>query len=179
MTQANNLDIAPDLLIRAYTWALLKANDGATWSENNYGGLVPIVPLQDEPELEDFPGPHIVYGYTIDTSRDLFVLKSGTMTFAIYDDNFRRLGKTINILETAFGRYDESARDVNAYTTFAMGGTVPTQPGNLLGIRFGTIRIGFVEGGTPETEEGGRQVGLVNIRYEYIPDYNVTTAILP
>ena len=172
--------LGPDLLLRQYTWALLKYNDKLivnsspqqreTWDELNYGGLIPIVPLSDEPELNDFDGPHIVYGYTGDTSGDAFWQRSGTMTFAIYDDNFRRLGRTLNVLETAFSRADHAAHDVNrfcsAFSTY-----------DLKGIRFGCIYIGFMEGGIPETQEGGRQSALFNIRFDYFVDYNVTTEL--
>lgn len=163
--------LGPDLLLRQYAWALLKANDPAVWDESNYGGVVPIVPLSDEPELSDFDGPHIVYGYTGDTTGDHWMESSGTMTFAVYDDNFRRLGKTLNILHAAFERADDSAKDVNHYldTVSLDGSTHPFRNT----IRFGCIEIGFVEGGIPETTEGGRQSGLLNIRFDFFVDYDV------
>lgn len=177
MTDPN---LGPDLLLRQYAWALLKYNDKIvansspqkreTWDELNYGGLVPIVPLGDEPELNDFEGPHIVYGYTGDTTGDTYFVSSGTMTFAVYDNNFRRLSRTLNVLHTALSRADASAHDVNrfcsAFTQY-----------DLKGLRFGCIEIGFVEGGIPETTEGGRQSGLINIRFDYFADYNVTTEL--
>lgn len=166
--------LGPDLLLRQYVWALLKANDPGVWDEDNYAGLIPIVPLSDEPELNDFTGPHIVYGYTGDTSGTRIYERSGTMTFAIYDENFRRLGKTINILDTAFSRADESARDVNHFldrVTFDSGQTYPFRNT----VRFGCIYIGFVEGGIPESTEGGRQSALFNIRFDYYVTYDVNT----
>jgi hypothetical protein len=175
--------LGPDLLLRQYAWALLKYNDTfvsnsspqrrETWDELNYGGLVPIVPLADEPELSDFSGPHIVYGYTGDTTGDHWMESSGTMTFAIYDDNFRRLGRTLNVLQAAFERADDAARDVNSFCsslTLDNGATYPFR-----GLRFGCIEIGFIEGGTPENQEGGRQSALLNIRFDYFHEWNVTT----
>lgn len=172
--------LGPDLLLRQYVWELLKSNMADTWDESNYGGLIPIVPLADEPELSDFNGPHIVYGYTGDTSGARTYMRSGTMTFAIYDDNFRRLGKTLNILDTAFSRADASAHDVNRFCTlWTTSGQAPkdTQFGPLSSIRFGCIYIGFVEGGIPETTEGGRQSALVNIRFDFFVDYDVVTEL--
>jgi hypothetical protein len=155
-------------LLRSYTWQLLKNNMSDVWDEDKYGGLTPIVPLSEEPELDEFSGPHIVYGFADDATGSLHARNSGSMTFAIYDDNFRRLGKTMNILKTAFERQDEAAADVNIYTS-----TIP----QFIGIRFGTIDIGFTEGGTPEELEGGRQTALINLRYEYYVDYDVKTTI--
>ena len=167
--------VSPVYLLRAYAWAVLKANMPEVWNEELYKGegdefgLVPIVPLAEEPELDEFDGPHIVYGYSLSATGDLHARKSGSMTFAIYDQNFRRLTETLNILEAAFERQDESARDVNKYTT--------AQGAKFLGIRFGYISVGFTEGGTPEDTEGGEQSALLNIRFEYYVDYDVITDV--
>lgn len=164
--------VGPDVLLRQYVWALLHANDPTTWDTANYGGMTPIVPLSDEPEMEDFDGPHIVYGYTGDTTGARWFESGGTMTFAIYDDNFRRLGKTLNILQAALERADDSAKDVNNFLnkfTLDSGATFPFRGA----IRFGCIEIGFVEGGIPETTEGGRQSALFNIRFDYFHNYTV------
>lgn len=173
--------VSPAYLLRSYTWALLKANDPVTWDSSKYGGLIPIVPVAEEPELEEFSGPHIVYGYALDTTGSLHARKSGSVTFAVYDQNFRRLTNTLNVLQAAFERQDEAARDVNEYTSwvtrednFDIDGN-PVKP--FVGLRFGYISIGFIEGGTPEDSEGGRQSALVNIRFEYYVDYDVKTSI--
>lgn len=160
--------VSPAYLIRSYAWEVLRANDPGTWNKDKYGGLIPIVPLAEEPELSEYDGPHIVYGYANDPTGDLPARKGGSLTFAIYDQNFRRLTKTITVLQTAFERKDETARDVNEYTS----SLAP-----FIGITFGFIDIGFVEGGSPEESEGGRQSALVNIRYEYHVDYAVKTTI--
>jgi hypothetical protein len=161
--------VSPAYLIRSYAWGILKANYGEVWDEDNYGGLVPIVPVSEEPELAEYTGPHIVYGYTLDMTGRLHARNSGSLTFAIYDQDFRRLTKTLNILQAAFERQDETARDINRYTT--------NKGGPWVGMRFGTVAIGFVEGGTPETTEGGRQSALINISFEYYVDYDVVTQI--
>lgn len=172
MSGTNTL-LGPDLLLRQYAWEILKLNDPVTWDETKYGGSIPITPLADEPELSGYDGPHIVYGYTVNTGGSLFADKSGTMTFAIYDENFRRLGQTINILSAAFERADESARDVNKFTSLWEVNSQKV----FLGVRFGCIEMGFVQGGTPEIQEGGRQSGLLNIRYDYFVQYDVQTDV--
>lgn len=167
--------LSPDYIVRRYVWDLLRTNMPETWDAAEYGGLIPIVPLSEEPELEDFSGPHIVYGYQMDTVGNYYPVRSGSITFAVYDDNFRRLTKTLNVIQAAFERQDDAARDVNNYSTaYAVDSNKV-----FLGIRFGCFEIGYVEGGTPEYQEGGRQSGLINIRFDFLTTYNVTTAILP
>lgn len=161
--------VSPVYLLRSYAWAVLKANMPEVWNEELYGGLTPIVPLSEEPELEEFTGPHIVYGYALDTTGTLYARKTGSMTFAIYDTNFRRLTETMNVLQAAFERQDETARDVNKYTT--------AQGAKYIGIRFGYIFVGFAEGGSPEETEGAEQSAIINVRFEYYVDYDVITAV--
>lgn len=156
--------ITPAYLLRSYIWQLLKLNLG--WTEANYGNLVPIVPVAEEPEISVFDKPYIVYGYALDGTGDLHARGSGSMTLVIYDANFRNLTQALNVIVTALERQDESARDVNRYTS-----SVPA----FIGLRFGYIRIGFTEGGTPETTEGGRQSALVNISFEYYTELDVKT----
>lgn len=171
MTVDSTVDpiMSPAYLLRAYTWALLKRNDSTTWDESKYGGLEPIVPLNEEPELSEYDGPYIVYGYTTDFAGSNPAAARGSLAYAIYDQNFRRLTKTMNILTTAFEREDEAARDVNAFTS-----SIP----QFRGLRFSFIRLGFVEGGTPEETEGGRQSAIITIQYEYYVNYNIQTSLV-
>lgn len=155
----------PVYALRSYIWALLKANEPTTWKESEYGGLVPIVPLNEEPDLSEFDGPRIIYDFSIGDPGTLYARGRGSMTLAIRDHNYRRLTRTMNIVQAALERNDESARDVNdwieAFADFD--------------ISFGTISIGFAESGTPETEEGGYMVGIVSIDYDFFLDWNVNT----
>jgi len=153
----------PAYLLRAYAWQVLKAN--LSWDEANYGGVIPIVPVSEEPELTQYDKPFIVYGYVDDpTVTDAYFRRRGSMTFVIYSTNFGEIATAMNVLNETFGREDDSARDVNAFTS-----TIP----QFRGIRFGNINVGFAEGAAPEETEGGRQSALLNIRYDYFVDYAV------
>jgi hypothetical protein len=159
--------IAPYLL-RDYIWQVLKQN--TDMKESDYDGKVPIVPLAEEPELTQYSKPYIVYGYAEAPSIDLPDAEAGSMSFIVYSKNFRELSKIIKVISRTFARQDQSAYDVNRYTS--------TKP-QFIGLRFGYINVGFVEGGSPETTEGGRQSAGVNIRYEYYVDYNIKTTYNP
>lgn len=162
--------IAPYLL-RFYLWQVLKANTDMdekdyTIDPANNDGLVPIVPLAEQPEIKDFGKPYIVYGYSETPPNDLWVRRRGNMAFVVYSTNFRQLSHLVNIITFAFDRADESARDINNYTS-----TVPA----FVGLRFGTVQVSYVEGGSPEESEGGVQSAAINVRYEYYVDYDVKT----
>lgn len=161
--------INPVYLLRAYAWAVLKANMPDVWTETKYGGKEPIVPVAEEPDLDEYSGPHIVYGYALNsTNVPLYACKYGSMTLAVYDEDFRRLTKTMNVLQAAFERQDEAARDINHFTSARS---------QFIGLRFGSVAIGFVEGGTPESSEGGRQSALINITFDYYVDLDVITSV--
>lgn len=164
-----NIEVSPSLALRQYVWAVLKANDPVTWNTSKYGGLTPIVPLNEEPELDEFSGPRIVYEYNHPDAGVSYYRQFGNMTLAIRDDNFRRLGKTMNILENTFNRMDESARDVNDYIDRKRVAGVD------LGISFGSINVAFAQSGTPETQEGGRMVGIVDIEFDFFAEYIINT----
>lgn len=172
MTETINetpISVTPAFALRNYIWAVLKAEEPDTWAESKYGGLVPIVPLNEEPELGEFPGPRIIYEFSLSNRGAEYYRGRGAMTFAVRDSNYRRLTRTMNIIDAALGRQDESARDVNDYLDrLAVGGTD-------FKVSFGNIFLSFAESGTPETEEGGPQVGVVNVSFTYFTEYVINT----
>jgi hypothetical protein len=160
---------SPIYLLRSYVWAVLKAN--TDMKESDYGGLVPIVPLAEQPELTQYSRPFITYGYTLSATGRLPAIKRGSMSFVVYSANFGELTKVTNIIEHALGRTDESARDVNYYKA--------TQAGVFQGIRFAEIHTSLVEGGSPPVTEGGRQSAVVNVSFTYFIDVDVNTISPP
>ena len=162
--------IIPPQLIRQYAWAVLKANDPTTWNEARYGGKIPIVPLGEEPDIEQYDGPTIVYEYgETHTQGTMYMRGRGTMSFGIHDTTFRRLARTTNVLKEALGRFDDSARDINAY--LQARGT----PWNE--ISFGYVSLVYVDGGTPAIAEGGSMMAIVAIDFDYFVDYDVITSV--
>lgn len=160
-----NKKVAPVYLLRSYIWELLQNNTDMDLTD--YNGLVPIVPVSEERELTAFNKPYLVYGYAMDpTESERSFCQRGSMSMAIYSTNFQEITGILTILSTAFNREDEAARDVNEYTTSIS---------QFVGIRFATIAVGFLDGPSPEETEGGRESGLINIRFEYYVDYDVKT----
>lgn len=163
-----NPEVDPALIIRAYMWAVLKENYPEVWHEDKYGGRVPISPFGQEPELDDYSGPNIVYVF-VHTPSDGARFK-GQMILQVADNDIRSMTKSLNIIRTALDRDDESARDVNVFSS---------EKDVFLGLRFGWISADWTEGPVPPKSEGGRAVATIDINYEFYVDYEVTTDVLP
>lgn len=155
--------INPAYLLRAFIWEALKNN--TDMDESDYGGLVPIVPVAEEPELTEYTKPYIVYGYALENSGDRPFAGRGSLTMAVYETNFKQLTDIMDVFYATFER-EEITQEVNHWTS--------SKPA-FLGMRFGFIRMNFLEGGTPEDTEGGRQSALVSLSFEYYADYNIKT----
>lgn len=134
--------------------------------ESDYGNLIPIVPVSEEPELTQYDKPYIVYGFAGDPTQTGNYRQRGTLTLVVRSTNFQEITTILNILNHTFNRQDEAARDINEYTE-----TVA----QFVGIRFGTTSVAFVEGPEPEEREGGRESGLISIRFDYFVNYSVKT----
>lgn len=158
---------APVYVLREYLWKLLQVNMG--WNAADYGGLMPILPAEEEPNISQYDKPYIVYGYNESpTLNNRNFVKRGSMSLAIRSTRFTEIVDVLNTITTAMEREDEAAADVNTYSSTA-GFSIP------IGIRFTTISIGYLDGPGPEASEGGRQMGIVNIRYDYVVNYDVVT----
>lgn len=156
--------VIPAYLIRQYVFAVLKANEPQDWDEANYGGLMPIVPLGEEADIEQFNKPTIVYQFSDLRTGTMWMRGRGTMSFSIRDTNLRRLTRTMTVLKETLNRYDESARDINEYLDRRGA------PWNSIG--FGEVHVTFADGGAPATAEGGELVGVLSIEFDYYSDYS-------
>lgn len=157
--------VAPVYVLIDYAYEALSA-DNPDWLKSNYDGLIPIVPLSEEPELTEFDGPKAIYEYSMSQRGNMYYRGQGAVSFAVRDSNFRRLTRSLNILDNVFGRMDESARDVNEFVDW-----LKTARGIDFDVSFGNIRLSFIESGTPETEEGGSMVGVINVAFDYFVEY--------
>ena len=163
----------PTYLLNKYVWALLKANTNMT--EMDYSdsaapsGRVPIVPSGQDSALNAINKPFLIYGYSEDTTPDIYAMRAGAISYAVWSTSVSEINNILNIIKAGMERHDEAARAVNKYTT-NLGGTN-------IGIRFTDIYIGYHEGPSPEETEGGRQVGIITLRYQYAADYEVTLPV--
>lgn len=129
--------------------------------DSDGNALVPILPIEDEPQIADAQKTYIIYGYSENNDARNYEVRRGVVAFNIKARRIGQLGEITNTLSRAFENCDISAAQVNAWSS--------AYTGNIFhGIRFGTIETIYVEGGIPETDEGGPLHGLVNVAYEAI-----------
>jgi hypothetical protein len=109
--------------IRKWLWAELQAEGILSSSDYNITGLgaiVPIVPVQQQPELMDKIGgkPFITYDFVTEyVESGLWIINCEQILFTVWCDNFATATKIKNLMIDMFRRQDDSARDLNAAAT--------------------------------------------------------------
>jgi hypothetical protein len=149
--------------LNRFVYDLLKSN-GALSDRSAYGGRTPILSAQQEPTIIQYNLPFLVYGFTESASTEFDALVNGNVAYAIYSAEEKDIIKITNIMREEFKHFDDTARDVNLYK-YANAA--------FRDILFTSISVGLVEGPSPATTEGGRQSGVVMLRYTYQPDYRL------
>lgn len=123
-------------------------------------GLVPIIPTQQVPEMNNIVGgaPFIVYAYTRTAAAQSWWVNSEQCTYIVYDNDEERLRAVHTYMTDLLKRFDETARAVNNYLGAAS--------------KFDFKWIGLASSVGPEAaiQENGRQGAMVSIRYEYTCD---------
>lgn len=113
-------DIMLDL--RKYLWNELKANDIFTptdyYSDNIGQEIVPIIPIQQSPEMNQFLSgkKHIVYDKIGLSYEDNWAICCEQILFTIYSTDVSEINEIRNLMTDLFRRMDDSARDANAYS---------------------------------------------------------------
>lgn len=161
----------PTYILNRYVWELLKNNTLMT--EDDYAGKIPIIPASQEPEFTALNKPFIVYGYSEDTTSDVFVDRMGSLSYAVWSTSVSEINNILNIIRAGMERHDETAHAVNKWSSPGSEDNPNANP-SYLGIRFGSIYVSYIEGPSPEESEGGRQAGIITIRYRYYADYGIT-----
>lgn len=148
-----------------YLWALLRAEGVMT--EGDYIvaeyalPLVPIVPIQDEPEMANQLGgkPYLVYDYyTHPAHATEWWRRRDELIFSIYCNDVNKIFEIANLMQDKFQAMDESAQALNKY----MG------PSNIF--TFHKIELLGFETYKPAVSEGGRTIGEATVCYEYVRD---------
>lgn len=151
--------------LNRYVFDLLKLN-GVIQDRSAYGGRTPIIPTQQEPTILQYNLPFLVYAFTESAPSDLEMFVTGNVAYAIYSADEKDIIRIITVMREGLKHFDDTARDVNIYkynnTSFR-------------DILFTSINVGMVEGPSPAMTEGGRQSGLVMVRYTYSPRYGIQT----
>ena len=107
------------LELRKYIWKRLKDtdifNEDDYYSENIGDITVPIIPVQQVAELNQFLSgkKQIVYDKIGMSYEDLWAICCEQILFTIYSTDVSEINEIRNFMTDEFRRVDESARDVN------------------------------------------------------------------
>jgi hypothetical protein len=110
------------LEIRKYLWeqiltiGILEEND--YYSDNIGEAIVPIIPVQQAPELNQFLSgkSHIVYDKIGMSYEDNWAICCEQLLFTIYSTDVSEINQIRNFMTDLFRRMDESAKDVNLWS---------------------------------------------------------------
>lgn len=109
--------------IRKHLWKeLVDSNvfDPNDYYSDNIGQeIIPIIPVQQQPELNQFLSgkKHIVYDKIGLTYEDIWLLSCEKLLFTIYATDVSDINEIRNLMMDVFRRMDDSARDINKSKT--------------------------------------------------------------
>lgn len=149
--------IVPAYIIRLYLWEILRENEALEL----VSGKVPIIPLEDEPELSDAGKPYAIYGYSENEAIGIDAIRRGTFAFRVIATTSGQLDRIQSIVGRAFEDCDIATEGLNRFST--QFGT-----GELVGIRFTYAKTSYVMSAEPSETEAGPVEGVITIAYSYI-----------
>lgn len=146
--------------LNKYVWHRLKTELG--WDEANYGGLTPITTPQQQPEFNAYDFPYVVYGYAPQATGPDWVVEGEIISYSIFSTRSADIRQAVNVIKAALNRFDESAKDVNAY--LKTNGTDDNRA-----FDYKSIRVTSANGPEPAVSEGGRQDGgtVISVMYTH------------
>jgi len=123
MTANYKLDAMLEL--RKFLWSSLKTagifDDEDYYSDNLNESIVPIIPVQQAAEMNQFLSgkKHIVYDKIGMSYEDNWAVCCEQMLFTIYSTEISDINEIRNFMTDQFRRMDDSARDVNQFATLS------------------------------------------------------------
>jgi hypothetical protein len=119
--------------------------------------IVPIVPVQQLPELNNLIGsnPYILYDYEIESYGDAWWICEERMLYTIVGTSISKISEITEFMVDLFRRKDISGKEVQSYN-----------PDEDI-VKFYTVCLESVSSPEPFQDEGGRMAGTVEITYKY------------
>src|SRR5689334_11734500 len=99
-------------IIRLYVADLLMEQAGV----EKINGLVPVVSVDDEPELSDSNMPYAIYGYAENETR-VEQIREGVFSLRIIAPTFAQLGRMSNVVALGFESTDIATESLNLFST--------------------------------------------------------------
>lgn len=105
--------------IRKHLWRELQLNNmldpNSYYSDNLGEAIIPIIPVQQAPEMSQFLSgkTHIVYDKIGSTYEENWMICCEKISFTIYSIDHAEINAIRNMMMDVFRRMDDSARDLN------------------------------------------------------------------
>lgn len=117
------VDYSQDIMFdfRKHLWNQLKASgifEASDYYSDNLGEeLIPIIPVQQQPEMNQFLSgkKHIVYDKIGMSFEDNWVISCEQILFTIYSTDISEINQIRNLITDLYRRMDESGVEVNRY----------------------------------------------------------------
>jgi hypothetical protein len=156
------------LEVRKYLWESLATigifDEDDYYSDNIGTAIVPIIPVQQQPELNQFLSgkKHIVYDKVGMSYEENWVICCEQILFTIYSTDVSEIAEIRNFMTDLFRRIDESARDINRWANLSDN------------FKFHTIFISDISATTPSEELQGFLSAdvILEIKYSRLSDVN-------
>lgn len=116
-----NYKIDAILELRKYFWDQLSTigifDDNDYYSDNLGSVIIPIIPVQQQPELNQFLSgkKHIVYDKISSSYDTMWYICNEQFLFTIYSTDVSEVNEIRNFMIDLFRRMDESAHDINIW----------------------------------------------------------------
>jgi hypothetical protein len=110
------------LEIRKYLWEQLSTigifDDNDYYADNLDSIIVPIIPVQQQAELNQFLSgkKHIVYDKISSSYDTMWFICNEQLLFTIYSTDVSEINEIRNFMTDLFRRMDESAQDMNRWS---------------------------------------------------------------
>lgn len=110
------------LEIRKYLWEQLSTigifDDNDYYADNLDSVIVPIIPVQQQAELNQFLSgkKHIVYDKISSSYDTMWFICNEQLLFTIYSTDVSEINEIRNFMTDLFRRMDESAQDMNRWS---------------------------------------------------------------
>ena len=172
MTANYKLDAMLEL--RKYFWKELYTRDifdeNDYWSDNLNENIIPIIPVQQAPELNQFLSgkKHIVYDKIGMSYEDNWLICCEQILFTVYSTSVADINEIRNYMTDEFRRMDESARDINKWAGLSDK------------FKFHSVYIADISPTAPSEELQGffSSEIILEIKYSRITDTNGTSSTL-
>lgn len=119
MTANYKLDAGQEL--RKFLWSQFLTHnifdENEYYSDNIGSTIIPILPVQQQPELNQFLSgkKHLIYDKVGTSIEDNWMISCDQILFTIYSSDINDIVEIRNFMTDLFRRMDDSARDVNGF----------------------------------------------------------------